>query len=187
MAKYRKLLQDEWDLIRRRYEGGEPAERPGKECGNRPDQAGGPHRPPDLTRIGQNAAQQIAKQALHQRPLVGPLHMASRMIHQMHVMNTGGTGRHAGQTGQTPVDMFGDFRVRRPVILQHVLDQINSTTGRIEFVAQGHISRAGGSAKSAVDAIAQNLVGPLNRRILKLLWCKHRLHLSKSLKNHHPG
>jgi hypothetical protein len=38
-----------------------------------------------------------------------------------------------------------------------------------------------------VNAIAQNLVGPLNRRILKLLWFKHRLHLSKSLKSHHPG
>ncbi len=57
---------------------------------------------------------------------------------------------------------------RRPVILQHVLDQVDAAARRIELVAQQHIGRTGRGAEAAMDAGAQDLVGFRGGRIGKL-------------------
>lgn len=54
--------------------------------------------------------------------------------------------------------MGDDFFIGRLVILQHVLDQIDAATRRIQFVALDQIGRAGGAAKSAMHTIAQNFL-----------------------------
>ena len=53
--------------------------------------------------------------------------------------------------------MQGDFRIRRPVVLQHVLDQVDAAARRIELVAVEHVGRAGRGAEAAMDAGAENL------------------------------
>ena len=46
--------------------------------------------------------------------------------------------------------------VGRPVVLQHVLDQIDAPARLIEFVAEQHIGRTGRGAKPAMHAGAQD-------------------------------
>ena len=48
---------------------------------------------------------------------------------------------------------------RRPVLFQHLLDEIDPAARAIEFVAEQHIGRTGRGAKSAMHAGAQDLVG----------------------------
>ena len=48
--------------------------------------------------------------------------------------------------------------VAGPVVLQHVLDQIDAPARAVELVAEQHIGRAGGGAEAAMDAVAQDLV-----------------------------
>ena len=83
--------------------------------------------------------------------------------------------------------MLNSLFVRYTLVFKPVFDQVDTAAWAVLLVPQYFIGRASGSAKSTVNAIAQNLVGPLNLGILKLLGCKHRLHLSKSLKSHHSG
>ena len=49
--------------------------------------------------------------------------------------------------------------VAGPVVLQHVLDQIDAAARGIELVAEQHIGRAGRGAEAAMHAGAQDLVG----------------------------
>ncbi len=55
--------------------------------------------------------------------------------------------------------MLDHFRGRRPVLFQHLLDQVDPAARAIEFVAEQHIGRTGRGAKSAMHAGAQDLVG----------------------------
>ncbi len=71
--------------------------------------------------------------------------------------------------------------VRRPVVLQHVLDQIDPATWTVELVAERDIGRAGGSAETAMHAFAQDLLGFGNTGILELLGCEIGLHVAVSL------
>ena len=48
---------------------------------------------------------------------------------------------------------------RRPVLLQHLLDQIDAPARAIELVAEQHIGRTGRGAEAAMHAGAQDLVG----------------------------
>ena len=47
------------------------------------------------------------------------------MIDQVHVVHARRAGRHAGKAGKAPVDMGDDRVVGRPVVLQHVLDEVD--------------------------------------------------------------
>jgi len=47
---------------------------------------------------------------------------------------------------------------RRPVLFQHLLDQVDSAARAIELVAEQHIGRTGRGAEAAMHAGAQDLV-----------------------------
>ena len=53
--------------------------------------------------------------------------------------------------------MQDNLRRRRPVVLQHVLDQVDAPARRIQLVAVEHVGRAGGGAEAAMHAGAQDL------------------------------
>src|SRR5437588_4512357 len=77
----------------------------------------------------------------------------------MHVVHARWTGRHAGQAGETAVDVLDHLRRRRAVLLQHLLDQVDSAARAVELIAEQHIGRTGRGAEAAMDAGAQDLVG----------------------------
>ena len=77
----------------------------------------------------------------------------------MHVMDTGGAGRHASKTRQAAVDVLDHVGGGGLVPLQHLLDEIDAAARAIELVTEQHISGAGRKAEAAVNAGAQNLVG----------------------------
>ncbi len=83
----------------------------------------------------------------------------------MHARRAGG---HAGEAGQAAVDMLDDLGGRRPVVLQHVLDQVDAPARGIELVAEQHIGRAGRGAEAAMHAGAQDLVGFRDIRVGEL-------------------
>ena len=93
-------------------------------------------RQPEPPRIGQQRGQQRAQQALAERAPVGLLDVGAGVIDQVHVVHAGRTGRHAGEARQAAVDMLGHLRRRRPVLLQHVLDQVDAPARPIELVAE---------------------------------------------------
>ena len=64
----------------------------------------------------------------------------------------------------------------RPVVLQHVLNQVNTPTRRIQFVAEQCVCRAGRCTKTAVNTGPQNFLGLSGRRIGKLGEGKVRFH-----------
>ena len=72
------------------------------------------------------------------------------MIDEMHVIYARRACCHAGQTRETPVDMFDHLRRRWTIVFEHILDQIDPSAWTIELVAQKKIGRASGSAKAAM-------------------------------------
>ena len=98
------------------------------------------------------------------------------VIDEMHVIDTRRTGCHASETGQAAVDMGDHFFVGWPVVLQHVLDQVDAAPRAVELVAERHIGRTGRGAEAAMDAFAQDLLGFGDTGILKLLGCEIGLH-----------
>ena len=77
----------------------------------------------------------------------------------MHVVHARRTGGHAGETGEAAVDVLDHLPGRRPVLFQHLLDEVDPPARAIEFVAEQHIGRAGRGAEAAMHAGAQDLVG----------------------------
>ena len=94
--------------------------------------------------------------------------MDAGVVDQMHVVHARRTGRHAGKARQAAVDVHDDVRGRRPVVLQHVLDQVDAAARRIELVAVEHIGRAGRGAEAAMHAGAQDFFRCGDVRIGKL-------------------
>jgi hypothetical protein len=79
------------------------------------------------------------------------------MVDQVHVVHARWACCHAGQAGQAAVDMGDSLNVRRTVILQHLLDQVDAAARTVEFIAKRHIGRTGRRAEPAMNALAQNL------------------------------
>src|SRR4030095_717375 len=77
----------------------------------------------------------------------------------MHVVHARRTGGHAGEAGETAVNVLDHFSRRRPVLFQHLLDEIDPAARAIEFVAEQHVGRTGRGTEAAMHAGAQNLVG----------------------------
>ena len=127
--------------------------------------------------IGQDARQDPAQGTIPHGALVTLLDIFAGLIHQMHIMHPRGTGRHAGQARQAPVDMLDRFRVRVALILQHVLDEIDTPARAIELIAQHLIGGAGGGAEPAMHARAQDLVGARDLRVFKLFGGEFGLHM----------
>ena len=80
---------------------------------------------------------------------------APRMIDEVHIMNARRTGRHTGKARQTAVDMFDRFRIRRSVVFQHILDEVNAAARAIQLVSQNLIGWACRRAKPTVHAGSQ--------------------------------
>ncbi len=152
LARRRRLVAG-----REAQHGGQPLQ--AERCSTRRERLGEQsrhHRQPEQRRIGEHAREQPAHGAIEQRPPVGLLDVRAGVIDQMHVMHAGRTGGHAGEARQAAVDMLDHVGGRRPVLLQHVLDQIDAPARRIELVAEQHIGRAGGGAEAAMHAGAQD-------------------------------
>ena len=94
----------------------------------------------------------------------------------MHVMHPRRAGRHAGQARQAAVDMQHRLFIRVAVILQHVLDQVDTAPRTVELVAQHLIGRTGRGAEPAMHAGSQDLVGPRDFGIGQLLGRELGLH-----------
>ena len=82
--------------------------------------------------------------------------MGARRVDEAAVVDAGGTGRHAREAGQATVDVERHLGRRRPVVLQHVLDQVDAAARAIELVAEQHEGRARRRAEAAVHALAQH-------------------------------
>ncbi len=102
--------------------------------------------------------------------------MVARVIDQVLVVNTGGTGRHASQTRQASIEMLDNGCGRRAILFQHVLDQVDAPTGTVELIAQQHVGRTGRRAEAAVHAFAQYLLRLGGVRILQRCSGELRLH-----------
>ena len=90
-------------------------------------------------------------------PRIGGLDIGAGMIDQMHVMHAGGTGGHAGQAREAAVDMLDHVGRRRPLVLQHILHQVNAATGTIELITEQHVEAA--AAPSVLGLLGHDLVG----------------------------
>ena len=117
-----------------------------------------------------------ARQHLGKKPARGPLPRRApflldadaREIDEMHVVHPARAGGHAGEAGETPVDVVGDRRGDR-ALLEHLLDQVDAAARRIALIAEQHIGRAGGGAEAAMDAALEHGVGAGDGRVLELL------------------
>ena len=119
----------------------------------------GAERPAKAAVIRQHPGQHGAEQAVEQGPRIGVLDMGARVVDEVHVVHARRAGGHAGQARQAAVDMLDHLGGRRPVVLQHVLDQVDAPARRIELVAEQHVGRAGRGAEAAMHAGAQDAVG----------------------------
>ena len=122
--------------------------------------------------------QQPAQSAIHQRSSICLFDIVAGMIYKMHVVHTGRTGRHTSKTGQTPIDMFDCFCIRRTVVFQHIFDQVNPSARAVQFVTQHLIGWARRCAKPAMHTRPQYLVAAFDGREFKLVFGKIRLHQS---------
>jgi hypothetical protein len=66
-------------------------------------QRGGGHGETETFRIRKSSAEQGAKQAVAERPSIGFFDLGPRPIDEMHVVNAGWAGGHAGEAGKTAI------------------------------------------------------------------------------------
>src|ERR1019366_3387585 len=164
---------------RKTHHSGKPPSGPAKPRIKRvegPGQTRGGKSKAEAIGIRENSAKKSPEQTVRERPSKCPFDMASRPIDKMHVVDARRAGRHAGKAGQTAVDMFHGQRIGGPVFFEHVLDKIDASARRIEFVAKQHEGRAGRRAKAAMDAGAENFFRLRCCWIFELLAGKMRLH-----------
>src|SRR5262245_51592180 len=72
--------------------------------------------------------------------------------------------------------MSDDLVVRRPSVLQHILDQVDAAARAVELVAERDIGRTGRRAETAMHASAQDLLGFRHVRIGELAKGEGGLH-----------
>src|SRR5262249_38324436 len=91
-------------------------------------------------------------------------------------MHPRGASGHAGETRQAAVDVLDDVGGRRAVLLQHPLDQVDTSTWRIALVTEEDVGWTGRGAKAAVDTAAQDTIRLRDIRVGELREGKARLH-----------
>ena len=80
------------------------------------------------------------------------LEMITRMLQQIAVLNTTGADRFARAAAETQVDVpYCGISKRQPAVL-HGAHQVNTSAGRVIFVAGFQISRTGTKAEPAMNA-----------------------------------
>src|SRR6204780_1737821 len=94
--------------------------------------------------------------------------MDTGVVDQVHIVHARRTGGHAGKARQAAVDVHDDVRRRRPIALQHLLDQVDASARRIELVAVEHIGRTSRGAEATMHAGAQDFFRISDVRIGKL-------------------
>jgi hypothetical protein len=169
------VAADRRDLLRRH---GQHRLQPriGHQEGEGPPDLGAQKRHAEPRRVGQDPRQRPAQHALEERASVGLLDVFPRMVDEMHVMHARGAGRHAGEAAEAAVDMLDRLLIGRAPVLQHILYKIYPPPRTVEFIAQHLVGRTGRRAEPAVNAGPQDLVRPLDRRILELFWRERGLH-----------
>ena len=78
----------------------------------------------------------------------------------MAVLDARRASRFAGAASQAAVEM-GPCFFRNRLAFQYLLDQVNTAARAVEFIAQNLVGRASCRAKSAVHALAENVLGDL--------------------------
>ena len=146
-----------------------PEPRVGHQPREGPAEPGPVQRQPEAARMGQDPRQRPAQHPVHERAAVGALDVGAGVIDEVHVVHARRAGGHAGEAGQAAVDVKHRLGVGRPIVLQHVLDEVDAPAGAVELVAQGDVGRAGRRAEAAVDAGAQDLVRARRLRVAELL------------------
>ena len=150
---------------------------PFQETGERTPEPRKPESGAEPCRIRKGHRQHGAGQPVHQRAAIGLFDVNAGMIDQMHVVDAGGTGRRAGKAGKTAVDMGHQILVGRPAVFQHVLDEVDTATRAVQFVAERHIGGTGGRAEPAMDAFTQNALRLGDMRIRQLFCGEIGLHV----------
>ena len=143
-------------------------------------------RQPKPRRIRQDTRQNPPQGTVAEGPFVAFFDIVAGVIYQMHIVHARGTGRHTGQTGQAAVDMFDSLFIRIAVILEHVLNQIDTPARAIQFVPQNLIGWTCGSAKTAMDTGAQNFVTARRRGVFQLFCGECGLHGSSGIAGTRP-
>ena len=141
---------------------------------------------PEPRRIGQDTRQNPPQGTVAEGPFVAFFDVIAGMIHQMHIVHARGAGRHTRQTGQAAVDVFDRLFIRIAVVLEHVLDQIDTPARAIQFVTQHLIRRACGGAKAAMHTGAQDLVAACRRGVFQLFCGECGLHESSGVAGTRP-
>ena len=140
--------------------GQQPAERAGD-----PSEA---QRPPKARGMGQQQFEQGADQPLEPGAPKRLLDPCPRVVDEVHVVHAGWACRHAGEARQASVHVQHRPGIRRPVVLQHVLDQVDPAPRAVELIPEQYVRRAGGRAESAVHAGPENAVRGANGWVLEL-------------------
>ena len=116
------------------------------------------HGPAERRRPRHQPGEQPAHEAIGRRPRIALLDAMPAVIDQVHVVHARRAGRHAGQAGQATIDVPDFLLRRRPVALQHRLDEIDAAARAVALVAQQHEGRTGGGAEAAMHALAQDVL-----------------------------
>lgn len=136
-----------------------PAGEAGSKAANGPGQPRRKHADPEQARTRQDIGEKTAQKPFGQRPRILFLDLDPRLIDEVHVVHPRGAGGHAGEAGETAIDVLDHLLRRLAVVLQHVLDQVDPATGTIELVTQQDVGRTGRRTEAAMDAGAQDFVG----------------------------
>ena len=114
--------------------------------------------------MGQGECEQTSKKPVREWAFEFFFYIAATLIHQVHIINAGGTGGHTGQAGQTPVDMFDYFFRGSQLMLKQVFQQVDTPARPVQFIAEQFERRAGGVAKTTMHTLAQDVICLLQPR-----------------------
>src|SRR5262245_41334338 len=97
--------------------------------------------------------------------------------------------RHAREARQAAIDMRHDLCARGPIVLEHLLDQVDAAARTVELVSEQHVGRTGRGAESTVHALAENRLARGDAWILQLHGGEACLHevLAAALSRAVPG
>ena len=112
-------------------------------------------------------ASSVRSSAVLEAALPGLLDVRAGEVDEVHVVDAARAGRHAGEAGEAAVDVVLHLGAGIPIVLEHVLHQVDAAARGVALVAEQHVGRAGGGAQAAVHAAAQDAVGLGEARILR--------------------
>ena len=130
--------------------------------------------------MGKDLREHEPQRAVAERAAIVLFDVFAGVINEVHIVHPRRTGRHARQTGKTPVDVLDRALVGNALVFEHVLDEVYPPARAIELVPQEHKRRTRCRAESAMHAIPENFLGMRGLAIGKLRRRKVRLHYRSS-------